>query len=374
MSSICLMTFLFSRAFITPVHNIIYILSIIYNDIYVISGSHMEVAEMMKSTALSPRVEMRIVCHKKAKCYIERILMYILLQMKMSIELIKLPKDTSNVLFFMQVGVLLPMLTAKLLGKRILWLLPSSHNKMIKHGYTDPATLLLSYLQTIGYHLANGLILYSPNLTQEWKLEKYRHKIYIAAEHIIDIEAFSLVKGLDQRPNLVGYIGRLSEEKGIYCLIKAIPQIVEVKPEMEFFIGGDGILYDKIRSSILNSDLCGKTTMIGWIPHESLSHYLNELRLLIIPSYTEGLPNLMLEAMACGTPVLATPVGAIPDIIKDSDTGFLMPDNSPECIAANVIRAIEYPDLKGIAQRARALVVSEFTFDKAVGRWEKILE
>jgi len=77
--------------------------------------------------------------------------------------------------------------------------------------------------------------------------------------------------------------------------------------------------------------------------------------------------------MACGTPVLATPVGAIPDVIKDGETGFLMENNSPECIATNVIRALEYPDLEGVAQRARALVEREFTYEKAVERWKEVL-
>ena len=73
--------------------------------------------------------------------------------------------------------------------------------------------------------------------------------------------------------------------------------------------------------------------------------------------------------MACGTPVLATSVSAIPDVIKDCETGFMMEDNSPEVIAANVIRALEHPDLKGIAQRAQALVERKFTFERAVERW-----
>jgi len=72
----------------------------------------------------------------------------------------------------------------------------------------------------------------------------------------------------------------------------------------------------------------------------------------------------VIDAMACGTPVLATPMGAIPDVIKDGETGFLMENNSPECIA-NVIRALESSDLEGIAQRAQVLVECEFTYERA---------
>ena len=94
--------------------------------------------------------------------------------------------------------------------------------------------------------------------------------------------------------------------------------------------------------------------------------YLNHLRIFVLPSYTEGLANIMLEAMACGTPVLATPVGAVPDVIVDGKTGFIMENSSPECIAANVIRALEHPDLEGVSLRARALVEREYTFERAV--------
>jgi len=72
--------------------------------------------------------------------------------------------------------------------------------------------------------------------------------------------------------------------------------------------------------------------------------------------------------------VLATPVGAIPDVIQDEVTGFIMENNTPECIAQNVMRALNHPDLEIIAERGRQYVAREFTFEKAVERWRRILE
>ena len=113
--------------------------------------------------------------------------------------------------------------------------------------------------------------------------------------------------------------------------------------------------------------------MLRWIPHDKLPDYMNELKLVVLPAYAEGLPNIMLEAMACGTPVLATPVGAIPDVIKDGETGFIMEDNSPECIAENVVWALKHPDLGLIVENARVLVGREFTYEAAVKRYRMIL-
>jgi glycosyltransferase involved in cell wall biosynthesis len=82
----------------------------------------------------------------------------------------------------------------------------------------------------------------------------------------------------------------------------------------------------------------------------------------------------MLEAMTCGTPVLATQVGAIPDIIQDGETGFILENNSPECIARNVIRALEHPNLNEIVDDARKVVEKEYTYEAAVEKYRGILE
>ena len=72
--------------------------------------------------------------------------------------------------------------------------------------------------------------------------------------------------------------------------------------------------------------------------------------------------------MACGTPV-----GAIPDVIIDGKTGFIMENNSPECIAANVGRALSSPDLERIAENGRRFVEENFTFEKVVENWKRVL-
>ena len=78
--------------------------------------------------------------------------------------------------------------------------------------------------------------------------------------------------------------------------------------------------------------------------------------------------------MGCGTPVLATPVGAIPDVITDRETGFIMENNNPGCIAENIIRVLEHPMLEEIVKNVRKLVEKEFTYEAAVERYRKILE
>jgi len=98
------------------------------------------------------------------------------------------------------------------------------------------------------------------------------------------------------------------------------------------------------------------------------------MKLLVLPSYTEGLPKAVLEAMACGTPVLATTVGAIPDIIKDGETGFLLKNNSPDHIADRIIEILgDHTNLGYVQRKARALVVEKYTYDKAVKRYNNIL-
>ena len=199
-------------------------------------------------------------------------------------------------------------------------------------------------------------------------MEKYKHKIAIGGEHFVDLDKFKIERNFEERGNLVGYIGRLSEEKGVLSLPEAMLGLLDKRDDISFLVGGDGQLLHS-----LEDRLDGKAQFVGWIPHHELPKYLNELKLLVLPSSTEGLPNIVLEAMACGTPVIATPVGVVPDLITDSETGFIMEDNSPECIARNIVRALGSPNLNEITKKARAFIEREYTYEAALERYKTIL-
>jgi glycosyltransferase involved in cell wall biosynthesis len=288
--------------------------------------------------------------------------------------MIKLSRNVDLWIFPIGGEALLPCaVLAKILRKPIIMSLTSSTESMMKHQQNSLTPIVVIFAK-INYILADRIILYSPSLITEWVLEKYRPKILIAHRHFLDFNTFTVTTPLPDRAPLIGYIGRLSGEKGVQHFAQALPAILSDQQALRALIGGDGQLKEAIEASLQEQGVSTRVELPGWISHDDLPEYLNQLRLLVLPSYTEGLPNIMLEAMACGTPVLATPVGAIPDVIIDGKTGFIMENNSPECIAENVIRALSSPDLEQIAEDGRRFVEENFTFEKVVENWKKVLQ
>ena len=86
-----------------------------------------------------------------------------------------------------------------------------------------------SFLCKINFYFADKIIVYSETLIKDWDLTKYKYKINIAPHHFINLKKFSKIKEINQRENLVGYIGRLSPEKGVLNLVKSIPLIIDEK-------------------------------------------------------------------------------------------------------------------------------------------------
>jgi glycosyltransferase involved in cell wall biosynthesis len=220
--------------------------------------------------------------------------------------------------------------------------------------------------------MADRLTVYTERLSTEWGLERWKGKTVIAHEHFLPLDEFAIKVPLSQRKNVIGYVGRLSEEKGVQNLAKAIPLVVEEIGDASFVLIGEGYLKEEIGESLRKRGLEGKVTLAGRIRHRTLPDHFNQFKLVVIPSLTEGLPNVLIESMSCGVPVLATPVGSIPDLIKHEETGFLLPDSSVEGLARSIVEALRNPKLETISMNGRELVEREFTYQKAAERYTDV--
>ncbi|MCK4732797.1 MAG: glycosyltransferase family 4 protein [Methanophagales archaeon] len=233
----------------------------------------------------------------------------------------------------------------------------------------------LSIRSHILLSLVNKIIVESPNVSQFFGIHTRHEKKVVDNGHLFfDAPLFKPLKCYSEREKLVGYVGVLMHVKGVMNLIRAIPIVLQHIHDINFIVIGEGDLKGRVEGLVKDTDLYKYVTLTGWISYSKLPPFLNEIKLLVLPSYKEGLPSIIIEAMACGTPVLATPVGGIPDIIKDGETGFILENNSPECIAENIIRVLEHPNLEKIVKNARELVEKEFTYEATVGIYRKIVE
>ena len=367
--NIGILTFPISESGNIPLSNLVDILCSLSNDLYLITGNDGYIF-----FEDDKRIQTCGIRHERGTNVFTRILRYIYTQLRISYKLARVAKKVDLWIFFISGNtLLLPMLTAKLLREKVV--LASTGNTIeALRCANDNLYKPIEILSKINYILSDRIIIYSKSIINDLNLEKYRNKICIAHKHFLDFETFKIKKQLDKRDNFVGQIGRLCTDEGTLNFVKAIPEILKERPELKFLIVGEGPLRGEIERYLEEKNLNSKVKLTGWAPHDDIPNYLNELKLLVLPSYQEGIPNIVLEAMACGTPVVATPVGGVPDFIKDEDTGFIMENNNPECVVENLIRALNYPNLDKIVKNARELVEKEFTYEAAVERYRKILE
>ena len=346
----------------TPLLNLVKILSSLSDKLYVLGPN-----AIIQS---SGNIQLHSIGYNLGKGILAQVANQISFQLRMSYQLARLTGKVKLWVFFGGESLLFPMLITKLFRGKVALALAGyleREAEFRKNVLYKPLILL----KRINCRLADRIVIYSQRFIKEWRLERHNDKIAIAHEHFVDFSRFKEEKPLKERDNLVGYIGRLSQEKGILNFIEAIPKVMETGDKATFLVVGAGPLRSQVEECA--GKLNNRVKFVRWVPHDKIPDYLNELKLLVVPSYTEGLPNIMLEAMACGTPILATPVGAIPDFIKDGETGFIISNALPLCLADDIERALNHPSLARIASNVKKLVEKEFTYEAAIERYNRII-
>jgi teichuronic acid biosynthesis glycosyltransferase TuaC len=141
---------------------------------------------------------------------------------------------------------------------------------------------------------------------------------------------------------LILSVGNLSPNKGMDLLIKALAILVDELPEKNFclVIVGDGILRPKLEKLTASLDLTKHVYFAGHVPHEELLFWYNAADVFCLASAREGTPNVLLESLACGTPVVATRVGGIPEVVTSEFLGLLM-NRTERGIADAICRVLE---------------------------------
>jgi teichuronic acid biosynthesis glycosyltransferase TuaC len=146
--------------------------------------------------------------------------------------------------------------------------------------------------------------------------------------------------GLPQDVPLVLYLGHLSEQKGAFDLLRAFNARRGRLRGAQLVMVGDGA--GAVACQALARELGVPASFIGAQPHETIPTFLAACDLLSLPSWNEGMPNVVVEALACGRPVVATSVGGIPDVVTEG-LGALVPPRDPEALGDALVRTLETP-------------------------------
>lgn len=178
--------------------------------------------------------------------------------------------------------------------------------------------------------------------------------------------------GLDENLKFIGIVATLRDWKGHSYLFDAMVSIATIHPTWHLLVIGDGPYEQKLREKVNSLQLRDHVTFVG--RQNNIPEWLNAIELFVLPSYgDEGVPQSIIQAMACGLPVVSTPIGSIEEAVLHGVTGLVVPPRDSDAIASAITKLIGNPALRrqfGEAGHARAH--EQFAFDLMIDRMESI--
>ncbi len=342
-----------------------------------ISNIRLVTADLPAGSVIRDEYEViELVEQKQSESLLRTTFQFVYNQIQMCREIRQI--DDELILFFGATSYLLPILLAQILGKVVV-LMPRGNvpltlqlkwEQQIPDLIARTLAKMVWILERVGYWLSDAIVTYTPSMAQELRLGQFENKLYPTGARYINTNQFYPRIPFNQRNKVVGFLGRLDEEKNVRVLAAAVKKLPD---DVTFRFIGDGPIREELEHELDNEIAAGKIDFTGWVDHSNVPEELSQLQLLVLPSEpTEGLPTVILEAMACGTPALATPVSGVPDVVQDGETGFLLRDHSPENIAEQIQYALYKTTLENISESATKEINQKYTLNTAVNRYRII--
>jgi colanic acid/amylovoran biosynthesis glycosyltransferase len=172
---------------------------------------------------------------------------------------------------------------------------------------------------------------------------------------------------------MVVCVGRLCEQKGQMLLLDAAREMARRGEDFELVLAGDGEMRPELERLIDAYGLRGRVRITGWVSGEQVRELLVQARGLVLPSFAEGLPVVIMEAMALGRPVISTLIAGIPELVRDGQEGWLVPAGDSDALvqAWCELNAAEDARLEAMGRSARERVLRRHS---AEGGARKLME
>ncbi len=197
----------------------------------------------------------------------------------------------------------------------------------------------------------------------------------------VDIDKFSPGKNLELKRSLgladdapvVGTVARLHPQKGHKYLIEAAPEIIRNVPNVKFVFAGDGETRTELEQMVQQKGIAEHFMFLGF--RSDVHELLNVFDMFVLPSLYEGLPNVILEAMATGLPVVACAVDGTPELVVDGETGYLAEPRVPEQLAVKISDIMSKPErAKSFGEAGRLRAEEHFSLTKEVNEFQTLYE
>jgi glycosyltransferase involved in cell wall biosynthesis len=231
----------------------------------------------------------------------------------------------------------------------------------------SPRLVALKRARTVALARARRVIVPSRYLAQlagGWGVERERIAVVHNPAPALELEG----KPEAERRGLV-FAGRLTRQKALETALAAVARV----PDAELLVLGDGPDRERLERLSGELGLNGRVRFAGAVPRAEVLRRLAGAEALVLSSDWENFPHTAVEALALGTPLLATAVGGVPEVVVDGENGLLVPPSDPAALAAAIERFRSSPELRARLAAAAPASVAHLAADRVYGRIEELL-